>query len=299
MLELKMMGFYHPNGLIPAWNQAIKFAGEGGRIATLPDIIETRLNTQPYDTPWEKYFTTNTAEYVGYSKGGNKIIIIAHGVGPMSTLDGILKAYSYEYDHQNHRGGRISQKDFLDLESGKYGAVEIVDFFQTIKGIKYPFLEIFNKESSLKNVLLKARLGKKYSDYISLHSRYAFDYHQKRDHQIIENPYIIEIGDANNCSYIYRSVEKGLAFAHLISIDALANVYHSLSPIPSLVSNINCHEWSDGTRFVGIQKNAKLTNIYSGANAHHLLEKYWQELMVPVITPTLSKGLKKNNPLWQ
>lgn len=295
MSEPKAMEFYHPNGLVPAWNQATQFA-QGGKIATLPDIIETRLNTKPGDVPWEKYFTTNTAEYVGYSKGGNKIIIVAHGVGPMSTLKGILKAYSYEYNDKdrNHKGGRISQEDFLNLESGKYGEVEIVDFSKAIEGIKYPFIETFNEESALFNDLLAARLGKNYINYILLHSKYTSDWirwHQKDDHKKVSNPYIITMGSASNCSYCHRPIEPGLAFAHLLAIGSLTNTHHEFGQ--SLISDIDCHGWSDGTRFVGIQKNAKLTNICSGPNAHDLLEKHWQELMVPIINPDPSIGLKR------
>lgn len=100
------MAFYHQDGLPAAWKQAMKFAGKGGRLATMPDIIASRLETNPGEMPWETYFTTLTAEYLGFSKQGNRILIVAHGVGPMSTLEGVQKAYSWEYtDKERDRRG--------------------------------------------------------------------------------------------------------------------------------------------------------------------------------------------------
>lgn len=124
------MAFYHEDGFVPAWKQAARFAGDNGRIATLPDVIDARINSGDEEVPWGMYFTTLSAEYLGYSKGGNHILIVAHGVGPMSTMDGIVEAYSFQFKDQtrDRRGGRITKEQFADLESGKYGEVNIVDF---------------------------------------------------------------------------------------------------------------------------------------------------------------------------
>lgn len=124
------MGFYHQDGFVSAWNQAKKFAQDDGKIATLPDIVEARLATYPNSVAWSNYYTTMTAEYFGLSRGGNKILIVAHSVGPMSTLDGVLKAYGFEFKDKdrNRRGGRIARSEFLKLESGYYGKVEVVEF---------------------------------------------------------------------------------------------------------------------------------------------------------------------------
>ena len=73
--SVQVMTFYHKDGLVPAWKQAIRFAGQEGRIAILPDIINARLSTKPGSIPWERYFTTLSAEYLGISRGGNPIIV--------------------------------------------------------------------------------------------------------------------------------------------------------------------------------------------------------------------------------
>src|SRR3989344_1320951 len=125
--SIPAMAFYHPDGLVAAWKQASRFAGDEGRIATLPDIIDARLATKPGSVPWERYFTTRSAEYVGKSRGGNRIIVVAHGVGPMATLDGVIETYKWHYSDKNRdrRGGRITEEEFHNLESGRYGPVAV------------------------------------------------------------------------------------------------------------------------------------------------------------------------------
>ena len=98
----RAMAFFHQDGLPTAWKQATKFAGKDGRLATMPDIVAARLETKPGDPPWETYFTTLTAEYLGLSKQGNKILVVAHGIGPMSTLDGAIKAYGWQFKNQEN-----------------------------------------------------------------------------------------------------------------------------------------------------------------------------------------------------
>jgi hypothetical protein len=134
------MGFHHSDGFVPAWKQAIKFAGEHGRIGTMLDVVDARLAADINSFPWNTYFTTTSAEYFGYSKGGVRILIVAHGIGPMSTLEGILKAYSYEYKdkERNRRGGRIPQSEFQKLEDGFYGEVSVVEFDPACSGIREP-----------------------------------------------------------------------------------------------------------------------------------------------------------------
>jgi hypothetical protein len=175
------MAFYHQDGLAPAWLQGIKYAGKDGKIATMPDIVEARLATNSDDYPWEAYFTTLTAEYFGYSKQGNLILIVAHGIGPMSSLAGIQKAYSWEFKDKDrrNRGGRITQQDFWDLEAGKYGEVGIVDFEAYCRLYEYPFLKVLKLSEALLDPLLKARFGLKTEEYLLVHAGLSRNWHRK------------------------------------------------------------------------------------------------------------------------
>lgn len=310
------MAFYHEDGLVAAWKHATRFAGESGRIATLPDIINARLATEPGATPWETYFTTMSAEYFGISRGGSRILIIAHGVGPMATLDGILNAYRYEFGdkERNQRGGRISQQEFWDLEDGKYGEVTIVDFEEYVKRYQYPFMQILDANQAIDDPLLLARLGPRAAEYVLKHEAYAREWHREQLGITPENEYdlpnydkfilrrkiahsmftqwfspsIITLEDAANCTYgawhegVFNSWldKRNPPFAHLLSIGQLVHTHYEGKE--SLTCNVSCHEWWDGTRLVAVHGDRELKSIHPGPNVTELIRKHWREVMKPV-----------------
>ena len=291
------MAFYHPDGLVAAWKQARSpaFMGKKGRIATLPDIVEARLGSYPDGAAWRKYFTTLSAEYMGFGSNGGRILIVAHGIGPMATLDGILKAYSYEYNdkERNHRGGRITEEQFRDLEMGKYGDVEIVDLEEILDWYKYPFLEQLSAGEALWEPLLRARLGCHYDDYIERHESFARDWHKIRGHETIINPMpdpqIIKMGDAANCGYAYHLPKDGSAIAHLLAIGGLMEVSSCGSRLPSLVCDVGCHEWWNGVRLVGVRNGAEVKAIHPGiGHTFGLLKRHWRALLRPAREPPVS-----------
>lgn len=257
------MAFYNPQGFVPAFKQAMAFAGKNGRVATLPDVIEARLATKPGEFPWETYFTTMSAEYVGLSKEGNPIAVIAHGIGPMSTLDGVLAAYSHQFNDKdrNRHGGRITQEEFLKLASGAYGEVTVVDLTDTWSRRPYQFSgHAITAKEIMEEPLWQARLGKKWREYVEHHTACARKWHLEQaggdpenkyglpNHEQYcdrrramhlrlakpgSNPCILAMDGASNCSYFDRKMfdhwmkeTPGTAIAHLISIGGLANSHH-------------------------------------------------------------------------
>jgi hypothetical protein len=187
------MSFYHSDGFVPAFRQASKFAGKSGYVGTMLDAVAARLTTQPYKTlgmhdsynptPWDRYYTTLTAEYFGLL-ADRTYIIVAHGIGPMSTLQGVLDAYRYQFDDKsrNHRGGRISQAEFEKLACGEYGGVSIIDFekYRDRYGnrqFRSPFSFRRASEAS-RDPLLIARLGPRAHEYIVRHAALARQYYQ-------------------------------------------------------------------------------------------------------------------------
>lgn len=312
----KAMAFYHKDGLPAAWQQAARFAGEGGHLATMPDIIAARLGTKPGETPWETYFTTLTAEYLGFSKAGNRILIIAHGVGPMATLDGVQKAYSWEYSDKDRRrnGGRITAQEFMDLEAGKFGEVTVVDFDAYCKRYKYPFSQVLRVSDAMTDPVLKARFGPQTEQYILAHgaaarlwhneqaglrpeNRYGRENHEEflnnRKSQHLRhanegsNPFIIQLESAPNCCYTFgqqhghRTIEQGYAIAHLLSTSGLCHLIHDGQE--SLTNDVKCHEWWNGVRLVAVKKgDSTQSGISKGPDAHQLIRNNWHDLLVPV-----------------
>jgi hypothetical protein len=314
--QIGAMAFYHEDGFVAAHKNATRFTGKNGRLATLPDIINARLATDPGETPWEMYFTSLSAEYFGVGKSGKRIIIVAHGIGPMSTLDGILNAYRYEFGdkERNHRGGRISQQEFWDLEAGLYGDVEIVDFEEYVKRYQYPFMQILDANQAIDDPLLRARLGPRAVEYVLKHEEYARQWHQEQLQVTPENEYnlpnhdryvlrrkvahslftnlfspsIITLEDASNCTYggwydgVFESWldKRDAPFGHLLSIGQLVHTRYEGKE--SVTSTISCHEWWDGTRLVAVHDDRELVSIHPGPNVSELIRKHWQEVMVPV-----------------
>ena len=328
------MAFYHQDGLTAAWKQAMRFAGKGGRLATMPDIVAARLATKPGNDPWETYYTTLTAEYFGFSRQGNLILIVAHGIGPMSTLSGIQKVYGWQFKDKarNHQGGRITQQEFLDLEAGRFGAVDVIDFEAYCRRYEYPFMQVLRSSQAMTDPVLKARFGYLAEQYVQAHTNFARAWHReqyginpenrynlptheqyldrrRRRHlemlQLDSDPYIIKLEDAGNLCYTFgpehghRKIELGYAIAHLISTGRLCHLCHDGNE--SLTLDVGCHEWGNGTRLVAIQeKGAILSGIQSGPDARDLLRKHWQNLLVPVKEPGAIGlcGLMKIGKQW-
>lgn len=286
------MAFYHENGFVPAFKQATQYAGLAGRVGTMLDWVDARLAMPPYEklgmhdtsnpTPWDQYYTTMSAEYVGASKGGTKILIVAHGIGPMATLDGVVEAYRYHYGDKTRRteGGRISAEEFLKLESGIYGDVEIVDLEVYIREREYPFIATLHYSDALDDPVLKARLGPRAIEYLDQHSKYAIKYHRDVHGRIIVDPYILGVDGPSMYWVKGVNLDDGLAYAHLLSVGAIGSVYVSQSEhrVPSWVSEISTHGWRDGTRLIGIREGKSIA-ISKGPDPYRLLCKHWQELL--------------------
>lgn len=299
----KAMAFYHEDGFVPAWKQAQRFSGSQGRIATLPDIIEARLNSRDDEVPWTMYFTTLSAEYFGYSRGENRILIVAHGIGPMSTQGGVLDAYSFQFKDKsrNRKGGRITREQFLKLESGEYGDVSIVDFDAYYRKYRYPFMNKLKLSEAKCDPLVRARFGARAEEYLDRHAQNARKWHFAERHGKVMDPYLLSMGDDN--MYFASSSDNpdiitpyeldkhgGLPLAHLLSIGQIVYSHgNTENHFPDFFCDVHCHGWHDGTRLVSIHDKNPLKSIHPGANLSKILSKHWRELMVPT-TMTVSSG---------
>lgn len=290
------MAFYNDKGFVAAFKQASKYAGKDGRIGTMPDAIAARLATPPYKeldqndpsnpTPWDRYYTTMTAEYFGVLAGRTSVVV-AHGIGPMSTLQGVLEAYRYEFDDKsrNHRGGRIPQAEFEKLARGEYGDVSIIDFEEYRnrfgdRRFRAPF-DYRRASEAGRDPILVARLGPQAHEYISRHAALARQYYQQHAHLVVEDPYIISVSDPANLPYWCRDIEPGLAFAHLTAIGGINLIHHENGMhLPSWACDVHSHEWGDGVRLLGVPPGT-IGEVHEGPDARRLLRKHWERLLEP------------------
>jgi len=233
------VAFYHRDGLVAAWNHAARYAGPDGHVATLPEIVELRLHAKagPNESPWENWYTSSSAEYVGVGADGRVKIIVAHGVGPMATIAGIMAAYKWEYSDRKERrrtGGRITAQQFLDLEAGKYGDVNVVDLsspfmhdpdsfpvapvnvldFQDylVPYGEERFYRYLTLTTALLDPLLRLRLGANGHRYIRKHAHIARKFHRDERLNVSrlrpghlnggDTPYITKVETPLNCPYM-------------------------------------------------------------------------------------------------
>ncbi|HTE57900.1 MAG TPA: hypothetical protein VK694_04085 [Verrucomicrobiae bacterium] len=303
MTALQPMAFFHEDGLVAAWKFAGKYAGPDGHIATLPEIVEARLATERDNLPWRRYFTTNSAEYYGMGTDGRQKLIVAHGVGPMASLEGIKRAYSWEYKDtdRRRRGGRISAKEFLRLEAGDYGEVTVIDFRDYLEQWGDSLYSFRTTATAQVDTLLMARLGPKAGAYLLAHDRLATQWHQDQSVEIPGGSYpiIVQNDGAANCSYttyprngsgfdwsrmIPRSLEPGKAMGHLLSTSGLAHMHSSDSRghWQGLTNDVSCHEWWNGVRLVSTPPDATWQDgVVESPEPRDVLRHDWQRFMRP------------------
>lgn len=260
------MAFYHPSGLVQGWAHACNFAGDGGRVATLPDIIDARIASDQDSAAWTQYYTTASSEFVGLSKGGTPVIAVAHGIGPMSSISGILDGYSNEYRSKNtenrRRGGRIAQEAFLKLLDGEFGDVAVVDLQAVLSFSQYPMMSPVTPEDALRHPMVTARLGKNYEAYIEKHAAIAIERRREQEFyfeaagvEVDAGPILTMTSDNNVWYRENMDFEDGKACGHLLSIGQLCHVGRSenkVRMVDNIESDVSLHGWTDGVRFVGI-----------------------------------------------
>jgi hypothetical protein len=294
------------------WADAERFAGPGGRVATLPDVIDARLAVEPdvrrKRTAWDSYMTTASAEYAGISKGGTAILIVAHGVGPLATREGTLAAYGRCKPRGDHEDGgvRIPRAEFLKLESGAYGPVSVVDLDGIRGRYAFPFMTPLSLEDARHEPLVAARLGKHWEEYLAKHDAFARGpWAASRNVKLDGYPGIIlGLDQPNGAWYALGAVgakedphfppkaletypaiggsDPSEAFAHLLVAGQLVNMHYPDQRQPMLVSEIGLHGPSDHCRFLGLRKNADLSTIAADFSSRDLLRTHWRDLLLPV-----------------
>lgn len=122
---------------VVGWDDSVKALERAlslGRPATMPDLVEMRSNTEnPRDTrgTWYDWFDSHTAEYFLPDDDGRATLIVADGVGPLSTPEGIEKATKQGLYHPYRKewmlAPQITTDEFLALKNGEYGDAEVVN----------------------------------------------------------------------------------------------------------------------------------------------------------------------------
>ncbi len=130
--------------------------GPDSRLATLPEIIAVRI-VSPLDAPaWRlPYITTSTVVYMGNVRGSTPRVVVAHGVGPMATLEG-----AQEFIHAYPDIAFERQRIFNRLVQGEYGSVSVFDV-SDVAALLGHLPGLLTHDDVLENPFILSMLGKK------------------------------------------------------------------------------------------------------------------------------------------
>ena len=108
-----------------ALRQALRFAGDSGVVASLPQLLHARVSA-PYDNViWNTWFTANSEESVVQTPQGNPVVVSVHGGGIFATPKRLERSYRADLDRSNPEGltgqyaGKITATEARDLLEGK------------------------------------------------------------------------------------------------------------------------------------------------------------------------------------
>jgi hypothetical protein len=275
--------FFNDIGFAQSWNTARAFAGDTGRVATMKDIVQARASNDTNKEVWNRYYTTTSAEYIGLSKGGVPLAVVTHGNGPLLTPEDWTKAYEQVEGFHPQHNGYIDIANFYD--------VSIIDLSSYAPGGNRKFREYRTIDEALNDPWTVARMG----NDLSL----AESYLQKIiDSSIIENPQgasdiifaheighgaLLPCGDDWESICIQKTLSNGereLAAARLLSISQLSNIHGvDKQGRVALLTEIDHHGRSNGSRFVGMRGNAH-SDINEGSDVSELARNSPEKITV-------------------
>lgn len=124
--ELRMVAayFFDSYGTL-ALRQALRYAGEDGFVASLPQLLHARTHA-PYDNIiWNTWFTANSEESVLSTPQGNSVLVAVHGGGIFAKPERIERTLRADMNRFNAEGltgqyaAKITEREASDLLRGR------------------------------------------------------------------------------------------------------------------------------------------------------------------------------------
>ena len=108
-----------------ALQRALNVAGTDGALASMPQLLQARIDAPYGDIVWNTWFNANSDEYVVTTSQGNKLVVVVHGGGILSSPQRIDRALRADLDRHNTEGltgqyaVKISEREVGELLQGK------------------------------------------------------------------------------------------------------------------------------------------------------------------------------------
>ena len=108
-----------------ALRQALRYAGDDGFVASLPQLLHARVNASYDNIIWNTWFVANSEESVVTTPQGNAVVVIVHGGGIFSTPKRMERSYRADLSRANPEGltgqyaAKINATEARNLLAGK------------------------------------------------------------------------------------------------------------------------------------------------------------------------------------
>ena len=119
-----------------ALQRALKYAGNDGFVASLPQLLHARANA-PYDNIiWNTWFTSNSEESVVTTPQGNRVVVAVHGGGIFAKPARFERSFHADLNRSNSEGltgqtaAKISAQEARDVLDGHLPDGSEIPIFQ-------------------------------------------------------------------------------------------------------------------------------------------------------------------------
>ena len=87
-----------------ALRRALEYAGDGGFVASLPQLLRARVSADYDNELWNKWFNPNTEENLVRTPQGNRVIVTIHGGGIFATPERYERLFRASTDRNSEVG---------------------------------------------------------------------------------------------------------------------------------------------------------------------------------------------------
>jgi hypothetical protein len=108
-----------------ALRQAVYYAGNDGYVASLPQILQARVNADYDNIIWNTWFTANSEESAVKTPQGNHVVVIVHGGGIFGKPSRLERSLRADLSRHNTHGltgqyaARITESEARNLLRGR------------------------------------------------------------------------------------------------------------------------------------------------------------------------------------
>ena len=108
-----------------ALRRALRYAGEDGFVASMPQLLHARANASYDNIIWNTWFTSNSEESVAKTSQGHRVVVAVHGGGIFASPERFDKLYHASVDRYCKVGftgqfaAKISEREVRDVLDGK------------------------------------------------------------------------------------------------------------------------------------------------------------------------------------